>query len=205
MTTSQRCTEEFPDPGGTIPCRIIASDGSTPAGIVSDRRRPRKPTVEKTDPRYFDRRHFPTPDADENFVEARLKQLAAIKARKTERRRALGSRDSAAWPLVEDIGGEAPLRERFPVLMPPKPYCSNDPKKYGTRIRPRTAAWLHRHVQLNGPQCIVWLVFDVDRKDAAFAAVDGNLPPPNFIAVNPKNGHAHVAYLLAKPVHLSHC
>jgi hypothetical protein len=47
----------------------------------------------------------------------------------------------------------------------------------------------------------MWLDFDIDRPDAYFAAEDGNVPPFNFVAVNPKNGHAHGVYLLAKPVH----
>jgi hypothetical protein len=52
---------------------------------------------------------------------------------------------------------------------------------------------------------VTWLPFDIDRRDAYFAAEDGNLPPPNFIAVNTEEGkrwgHAHIGYLLAKPVH----
>jgi hypothetical protein len=41
---------------------------------------------------------------------------------------------------------------------------------------------------------------DIDRPDAYFAHDDANLPPPNVIAINPENGHAHSAILLANPV-----
>ncbi len=44
------------------------------------------------------------------------------------------------------------------------------------------------------------LVFDVDRPGALFAADDANVAPPNWIAVNPANGHAHIGYELEQPV-----
>jgi hypothetical protein len=59
----------------------------------------------------------------------------------------------------------------------------------------------YSHVQFNDPKRVKWLVFDIDRPGAFFAAYDANLPAPNFIAENPKNGHAHFGYLLAKRVH----
>ena len=41
---------------------------------------------------------------------------------------------------------------------------------------------------------------DIDYAGAYFAHRDANLPEPNFIAINPANGHAHSAMLLATPV-----
>jgi hypothetical protein len=38
---------------------------------------------------------------------------------------------------------------------------------------------------------------DIDHATAYFAHRDANLPQPNFIAVNPENGHGHSAVLLA--------
>jgi hypothetical protein len=185
-----------------IPIQVNRHEEAEGAAFTPGGRRikPLKPTVSKDDPRYFSPKCFPTPEPGQDWKDARYEQLAAIDARKAERRRERGSRDAAAWATVEDINNKAPLRERFASLLPPKPYYADNPKQ-GIRIGPRATALRHRHVQLNGPNCDTWLVFDIDRVDARFAAEDGNLPSPNFVAVNPKNGHAHIGYLLAKPVH----
>ena len=45
------------------------------------------------------------------------------------------------------------------------------------------------------------MTFDVDRDDAYCAADDAGLKAPNIISINPRNGHGHVSYLLATPVH----
>lgn len=95
--------------------------------------------------------------------------------------------------------GSGTLRDGFAQLIPTRPYCTND-VKYGLIIRKRIDAVTYRHVQLNGPNDIRWLTFDVDRPDARFAAEDANLPPPTVFIGNPRNGHAHYAYLLGSPV-----
>jgi len=59
-------------------------------------------------------------------------------------------------------------------------------------------------VQLNGPSTFAWLLHDIDRPDAILAHRDANLPHPNFIAVNPENGHAHCGMLLSVPVARHH-
>ena len=45
-----------------------------------------------------------------------------------------------------------------------------------------------------------WLIFDIDRREAASAWEDAYLPPPTYIAINPSNGHAHLGYALSSPV-----
>jgi Replicase family/Primase C terminal 1 (PriCT-1) len=47
---------------------------------------------------------------------------------------------------------------------------------------------------------LTYLVLDVDRPTALFAAIDGNLPPPTLIVQNPANLHAHLFYALNVPV-----
>lgn len=91
------------------------------------------------------------------------------------------------------------LRQAFPDLIPDRPYCA-DGLEHGLRIRAKSDALRLRHLQLNGPASYRWMVHDIDRADAYFAHDDANLPPPNVIMVNPVNGHAHSAYLLASPV-----
>lgn len=92
-----------------------------------------------------------------------------------------------------------PLKAQFPFLLPKRPYCT-DWLENGVQIRNRKTAIQKRHLQLNSPQLIRWLPFDIDRSDAAFAHEDAYLPPPNFIAQNPGNGHTLSAYCLEVPV-----
>ena len=83
--------------------------------------------------------------------------------------------------------------------MPHRPYCT-DELGYGVRIRDKDTALQKRYVQANPPATIGYLVFDVDRQGAAFAWEQRNLPPPSWAAVNPENGHAHLAYAVQTPV-----
>jgi hypothetical protein len=91
------------------------------------------------------------------------------------------------------------LREAFPFLVPPKPYCADGVPGF-LKIRSRPQALKRRLIQLNSNRVLTWLVFDIDRPEAYFAPDDANLPPPNYVAVNPENGHSHTAYLLKDPV-----
>ena len=91
------------------------------------------------------------------------------------------------------------LSDIFPLLVPRKPYCTDDPK-IGLTIRSQSAALQRRHIQLNGPHTLRWMVHDLDDPEAAFAHDDANLPEPNVITINPANRHAHSAILLAVPV-----
>jgi hypothetical protein len=55
-------------------------------------------------------------------------------------------------------------------------------------------------IQLNGPRQKRYLCFDIDREHAGIAWQDANLPIPNLIIRNPRNGHAHLVWELAQPV-----
>jgi hypothetical protein len=97
---------------------------------------------------------------------------------------------------IERAGG---LRQAFPLLIPPRPYCA-DHLPGRLLIRSRNSALKRRHIQLNHDRVRVWVPFDIDRRDAYFAAGDADLPRPNFVAINPENGHSLSAYLLKTPV-----
>jgi DNA-binding CsgD family transcriptional regulator len=56
-------------------------------------------------------------------------------------------------------------------------------------------------VQFNAKHSIGWLVYDVDSTTARFDWYDRSNPPPNILAINRDNGHAHYFYGLIKPVH----
>lgn len=83
--------------------------------------------------------------------------------------------------------------------LPNRPYCADDLVD-GLRIRPLQTAKNSRYLQINPPAQQHYLIFDVDRQGAAFAWEDCNLAPPNYAAISPKNGHAHLVYKLAEPV-----
>lgn len=69
-----------------------------------------------------------------------------------------------------------------------------------SRSTPRPIALQMRHIQFNTPHTYQWMIFDIDRRNALYAFEEADLPPPNVIMVNPKNGHAHAAYFMATPI-----
>ena len=79
------------------------------------------------------------------------------------------------------------------------PYVS-DNLADGCWREPRAKAIARRYVQLNSPGLVWCVVIDVDHDDADWAADRAGLPEPSWTAVNPFNGHAHVAYILEVPV-----
>ena len=97
----------------------------------------------------------------------------------------------------------AVIDAKFKARMPRNPYCSDDPKKDGTMIRALEIALGKRYIQLNPPGMAAFLIFDIDREGAAFAADDAGLPSATFTVVNPSNAHAHMIYALKSPVCVS--
>jgi len=93
-----------------------------------------------------------------------------------------------------------------PERLPRRPYCSDD-LSLGVLIRPLQTALTYRHLQMNPPNAVCWLVVDIDSPvisdpiSPQMAAIfDGRAPLPNYLAVNPENGHAHAYFALARPV-----
>lgn len=77
---------------------------------------------------------------------------------------------------------------------------SDDPQLWGVKSRPRASALRRAYIDPN-PAAMLWaLVFDIDREQAAVAWEDANLPRPNWITQNRRNGRAHLGYALAAPV-----
>ena len=87
----------------------------------------------------------------------------------------------------------------FASKLPSRVACCDSPSD-GVTYRHRADALKCAHIAPNSRHLCWCLLFDVDRPAAVFAAVDAGLPPPTWIAENPTNGHAHVAYLLSYPV-----
>ena len=87
----------------------------------------------------------------------------------------------------------------FYEKLPKKPYCSFG-KGGRTLIRSKKHAVQYPLIQVNPPHLVNYLVFDIDQSDAYFAWFDAGLPPPTWIAKNPKNGHCHICYELKTAV-----
>lgn len=85
-----------------------------------------------------------------------------------------------------------------PNRLPRKPYCSNN-CEHGLVIRKVDDAIKYSHIQMNPPSHLFWMVFDVD-KEGASDLWDGLVAKPNYIVINPQNGHAHYLYALEAPV-----
>ena len=87
----------------------------------------------------------------------------------------------------------------FNEKLPARPYHA-DHLSNGLKINKKEKAALARHIQPNGPTHKLWLVYDVDRRDAGLHWEQVGAPPPNLIARNPANGHAHLLYGLHTPI-----
>lgn len=87
----------------------------------------------------------------------------------------------------------------YSMPFPVRPLCSDD-LNHGLWRASLDDALKQPYIQAN-PQRRIWaLLFDVDRELAALSWEDARLPPPTWTAMNPKNGHAHLAYMLKAPV-----
>jgi hypothetical protein len=56
-------------------------------------------------------------------------------------------------------------------------------------------------VQYNAKNNVKWLAYDLDLPNSGIHWQDRNAPPPNIVAVNRENGHAHLFYGLEIAVH----
>ena len=95
---------------------------------------------------------------------------------------------------------------------------------FGSRVSSLELAQRHAFIQYNRPTKVKFLVFDIDREhqgraarsvpryagtqerryECADAWRDADLPPPNWTITNPRNGHAHLCYVLEKPVYFQY-
>jgi hypothetical protein len=91
----------------------------------------------------------------------------------------------------------------FTERLPRKPYCANDFAD-GIKIRPAATAIKYRHIQLNPPGILAFMLFDLDMAESAWAFERHDLPEPTFIVINRANGHCHYIYALLAPVVFGH-
>lgn len=98
-------------------------------------------------------------------------------------------------PTGIDYNALAHFRESLPQVCA----CTNELGV--TLYRMKTAAEIMRYIGPNHINSINHLVFDIDRDMAVLSWADNNCPAPSWAAINPENGHAHLGYSLASPVH----
>lgn len=91
------------------------------------------------------------------------------------------------------------LQQQIKSVLPARPYCANEFSS-GLQIRGQDQALQHQHIQLNHPSVKRFMLFDLDHLDSAIRWDNSNSPPPNLSIQNPRNGHAHLVYLLASPI-----
>lgn len=83
------------------------------------------------------------------------------------------------------------------MWLPFYPFAAND-LAHGIYRMPRPDALERRYIEANPRALSNLLVVDVDEPDAAIRALSatGSHPMPNLIVETPRNGHAHVVWLL---------
>lgn len=98
-------------------------------------------------------------------------------------------------PTIDNIH---PVLQPFYDALPLKPYAAES--KHEMSIKHKQYAWNKEYIQPNHPAVTGYLVFDIDNPNALYAHHDNHAPPPQFVVVNPENGHAHLFYKLTEPV-----
>lgn len=102
--------------------------------------------------------------------------------------------------LSNQISRQRHIPPSFLEGLPLRPYCTNN-LKHGLAIRPRQTAVKKPYIEINPPALVSWLVFDIDRDNAAFAWQDVfGLKAPHLAIINQSTGHAHLWYKLSVPV-----
>lgn len=108
--------------------------------------------------------------------------------------------------MTSNISGQANKRyqiegtayHRLLAKAPYLPRCSNN--KTAAKVRPREYAIRYPYMQVNQPDMVSWLVFDLDHEHLPSPNPmiwdDEGLPAPNFIVKNRKNGKSHLFYAI---------
>ncbi len=86
--------------------------------------------------------------------------------------------------------------------LPYIPLCTDD-YSFGLKRLPRELAVLKASIQHNPHSIARSLVFDIDNSSGYYHWSDVGAPAPNWVIVNPENGHAHYIYMLACPIPLT--
>lgn len=139
--------------------------------------------------------HYPAKTDDEKRYRYQALLIIA-KFRHTEK--VLNDKLAAIRQWPPSIDNIHPVLQPFYDTLPAKPYAAES--KHEMRIKNKAYAWNKDYIQPNHPAVTEWIVIDVDHSNALYAHHDANAPAPQFVVVNPANGHAHLFYRLKTPV-----
>ena len=78
------------------------------------------------------------------------------------------------------------------------PHCTDNFADGQYRAK-KTEAIRKKYIEFNQPCLVSYFIFDLDYPESALAWQEENLPPPFWVAQNPKNGHVHICYRLLFP------
>lgn len=119
---------------------------------------------------------------------------AEITAIQRAKKNWLESPETALEAPQIDLEHLPPSIAPFFIHAPRRPYCT-DRLDRGLQVRPLATAAKKRYLQHNGPGMAWTLVVDVDQ-DLREVAFPEGYPIPNFITLNPANGHGHMCWYL---------
>jgi len=97
-------------------------------------------------------------------------------------------------PRASAAGQVQPALERFAQNLPFRVHATDDFRRGAYRER-REVARSMAEIAPDPPGWLTALRFDIDTEGGA-AWIEAKLPAPNLVVVNPRNGHAHLVYLL---------
>ncbi len=97
--------------------------------------------------------------------------------------------------LAPAAGQVQPALERFARTLPFRVHATDDFRRGAYRER-REVARSMAEIAPDPPGWLTALRFDIDTEGGGAAWIEAELPAPNLIIVNPRNGHAHLVYLL---------
>ncbi|EAT10681.1 replication protein A (plasmid) [Bermanella marisrubri] len=102
--------------------------------------------------------------------------------------------------LLQNYKNDSAL-SRIEEFLPYKPFCSDN--KTAALIRVAYSALRYDYIQVNPPEMLAWMVFDLDNHPTTGKEADPfiwqweGLPPPNLIVTNLDNSKSHLYYAVA--------
>lgn len=92
-----------------------------------------------------------------------------------------------------------PMHSYFVDTTPKYMRCA-DQLDQGSWLEKKSRALAQRYVQPNSANRVAFEIYDLDYPGAADAFEEKNVVVPNFVTVNPENGHAHYGYAMEVPI-----
>ena len=92
------------------------------------------------------------------------------------------------------------IESKFVEGLPALSCVTDNYTRDGIERKTKRYAVTYKNIQYNPNSMVRAFCYDVDSSNGLHQWSDNNCLPPNWISVNPKNGHAHYGYLISAPV-----